>query len=243
VQAVPYWVDDPSLTLSIDKSKCAALLDLNFEESRVDANLQCSQLLPRGNESVARRENGYFSTSFQFPFGGGVGGAGNSSSSGEQVLQLSPPSSLLPLPLLSSASVGVDRSGKSHPLSRTLPSLGNSQQLRSSASTATLVTTSPSTTAAYNRCSTSNYYESEANAFGEARGRRQWCANTACWWWGAEHLVADDLTTPLQKVEPKQHFANERTFLVNKSHLLDCYFCTKRVLFESDSVISPAFAI
>lgn len=128
-------------------------------------------------------------------------------------MQLSPPSSLLPLPLLSSASVGVDRSGKSHPLSRTLPSLGNSQQLRSSASTATLVTTSPSTTAAYNRCSTSNYYESEANAFGEARGRRQWCANTACWWWGAEHLVADDLTTPLQKVEPKQHFANERTFL------------------------------
>ena len=46
VQAVPYWVDDPSLALSIDKSKGAALLD--FEEGRIDANLQCPQLLPHG---------------------------------------------------------------------------------------------------------------------------------------------------------------------------------------------------
>ena len=54
-----------------------------------------------------------------------------------------------------------------------------------------------------------NYYEQEANSFPGG----QWCAGTSCWWFGSEHLVADDLTTPLQKLEPKQHFANERTLL------------------------------
>jgi len=53
-----------------------------------------------------------------------------------------------------------------------------------------------------------DYYRSVAQRTGE------WCAESDdCWWVGAEALVADDLATPAQKVEPKPHFANERTMI------------------------------
>uniref|UniRef100_A0A7S2WKV1 SPX domain-containing protein n=1 Tax=Rhizochromulina marina TaxID=1034831 RepID=A0A7S2WKV1_9STRA len=53
VQAVPYWVDDPTLRASIELSGGQALLAT--DAGRVDANKQYPQLLPHGQLASARR--------------------------------------------------------------------------------------------------------------------------------------------------------------------------------------------
>jgi len=53
VQAVPYWVDDPTLRASIEVSGGKVLLDA--DEGRVDANKQYPQLLPHGPLATDRR--------------------------------------------------------------------------------------------------------------------------------------------------------------------------------------------
>ena len=52
-QAVPYWVDDPSLSLSIAAAKGDALLEPSKE--RIDANTLYNQLLPTSQAATERR--------------------------------------------------------------------------------------------------------------------------------------------------------------------------------------------
>ena len=214
VQAVPYWVDDPSLALSIDKSKGAALLD--FISDRIDANLQCPQLLPYGDEGTSRRRT--------------------APASSIQAVFEDPSASSVPNPRsVISASSTESNSPRKLPSSPTRKSAG---ELRASGEPVLpgnkAMNVAPSMVQAKTEQqsmekfmhdgnnggireressfvlhSRMNYYEQEANSFPGG----QWCAGTSCWWFGSEHLVADDLTTPLQKLEPKQHFANERTLL------------------------------
>jgi hypothetical protein len=50
---VPYWVDDPSLSLSIAAAKGGALLEPSV--GRIDANSLYGQLLPTSDAATQRR--------------------------------------------------------------------------------------------------------------------------------------------------------------------------------------------
>ena len=203
VQAVPYWVDDPSLELSIEASKGADML--GSARDRLDANRMYPQLLPSGAEATARRKARGIAASAdaqaaqsaaaaaarreqeadvsratgssQQQGGGGAGAWGNTGS-GRPPAATSGPASAAALAFVPPAPIPPGRVGSE-------TSLLTEDEEESRAA----------------------YYQQAAVDAG------QLCAGTPCWWVGGEALVADDLPTPLQKVEPKSHFANERTMI------------------------------
>jgi len=168
VQAVPYWVDDPSLTASIEASKGEQML--SEHKSRIDANKQLPQLLPYGATQMERR----------------------------------------PAP---KAFLDIVQSGRQQGKS---PARDSSKSKSPSSSNGDLMAAGGGGGGGSGTVSELSDLEDNAALFYEQRANdvpNQWCGGTPCWWMGAVSLVADDLPTPAQKVEPKVHFANERTLI------------------------------
>jgi len=192
VQAVPYWVDDASLAPSITASKGHALLQDN--DSRVDANRQLPQLLPHGEHATAKRSLQPRVAATELVLGGREHTAEVMQRRKEKEQEQEPQDGLV-----EGGGGGGGGGGPPQP--------------------AVVKAKSPTRKASQKaRQESSNYYEQKNadhyQAQDDCLGVNQCLAGTDCWWLSSESpLVADDLPTPSQKLEPKLHFANERTFL------------------------------
>eukprot|EP00614_Pseudopedinella_elastica_P010020 CAMPEP_0172590006 /NCGR_PEP_ID=MMETSP1068-20121228/8496_1 /TAXON_ID=35684 /ORGANISM="Pseudopedinella elastica, Strain CCMP716" /LENGTH=804 /DNA_ID=CAMNT_0013385687 /DNA_START=190 /DNA_END=2604 /DNA_ORIENTATION=- len=217
VQAVPYWVDDPSLNPSIEASHGSALLGAS--EGRIDANKAYPQLLPHGAMASQRRP----ALNQSDPGGGGGGGqaaatsklmeGGRKDAEAQAALKRKLKAEKAKEKAQAAAGGGGGGGGLTslEPLSANGSSQGGAQtdtdtdSLRGAGRDGSELTDLDD----MEREAAMGYYEAQAALHPSGA-----CTdNTQCWWLGAENLVADDLPTPTQKVEPKQHFANERTFV------------------------------